>query len=389
MMGVRRMEIAMKKVIHMISSMNMGGAETMVKDYALLMDKTQFDTMIISLDKRYHSVNEKYLQDAGIPVIYLSELRYPAEKELNIFQKIIRRIARYYDLWKIIKKEKPDILHVHLYIGNYLKLIPVKKWGIKLLYTVHNVPERFFDPLGKNKEKYFAYKEIKRLLKKEDLTLISLHDDMNQELRKIFSTDRVITVNNGINLDRFHKELYNRTEIRKHLGIKKDAFVIGHVGRFHEQKNHELLIKIFHGLLKRKANAHLLLIGEGPLREQANEQIRSLGLEKYVTILQNRNDIPELMSIMDSFVFPSRWEGFGNVLIEAQSMELPCIVSDKISQSAIVNCNVLVLSLDTEVEKWVDAILYQTKAEPSEDLQKYNMRSSVKKLERIYTDKEN
>ena len=383
------MEIAMKKVIHMISSMNMGGAETMVKDYALLMDKTQFDTMIISLDKRYHSVNEKYLQDAGIPVIYLSELRYPAEKELNIFQKIIRRIARYYDLWKIIKKEKPDILHVHLYIGNYLKLIPVKKWGIKLLYTVHNVPERFFDPLGKNKEKYFAYKEIKRLLKKEDLTLISLHDDMNQELRKIFSTDRVITVNNGINLDRFHKELYNRTEIRKHLGIKKDAFVIGHVGRFHEQKNHELLIKIFHGLLKRKANAHLLLIGEGPLREQANEQIRSLGLEKYVTILQNRNDIPELMSIMDSFVFPSRWEGFGNVLIEAQSMELPCIVSDKISQSAIVNCNVLVLSLDTEVEKWVDAILYQTKAEPSEDLQKYNMRSSVKKLERIYTDKEN
>ena len=95
----------MKKVIHMISSMNVGGAETMVKDYALLMDKNEFDVKIISLDICSHSANEKALAEAGIPIVYLSELHYPADKKLNVAEKIIRKIARYYDLRKIIKME--------------------------------------------------------------------------------------------------------------------------------------------------------------------------------------------------------------------------------------------------------------------------------------------
>ena len=135
----------MKKVIHMISSMNMGGAETMVKDYALLIDKEQFYTKVISLDKHCHSVNEQYLSDAGIPVIYLSELRYSADKKLNLLQKVIRKIARYYDLRRILKDEKPDVLHVHLYIGSYLKWIPLKKWGIKVLrYSNKDINTNFY-----------------------------------------------------------------------------------------------------------------------------------------------------------------------------------------------------------------------------------------------------
>lgn len=379
----------MKKVIHMISSMNVGGAETMVKDYALLMDKNQFDVKIIALDKRSYSANEKILEQEGIPVIYLSELRYAAEQKLNFFQKIIRKLGRYYDLRKIIESERPDILHVHLYIGKYLRMIPVKKWGIRLLYTVHNVPERFFDPFGKDKEKYAAYKEVKRLLGKADLQLIVLHEGMNGQLRELFQTENVITVNNGVNLERFHRELYNRTENREKLGIKEGTFLLGHIGRFHEQKNHEFLVRVFYEICKRGKDAHLLLIGIGSLRKQVDEQIQKLGLQDRVTIFQNRNDIPELMSAMDVFVFPSRWEGFGNVMVEAQSMELPCVVSDKIHENVIVNTNVKVLSLNDPVSKWVDAILTVEKAGVSDDIQKYDMRNSVKKLEKIYLDKEN
>lgn len=374
----------MKKVIHMISSMNMGGAETMVKDYALLIDKEQFYIKIVSLDKRYHSVNEQCLSDAGIPVIYLSELRFSAGKKLNTVQKIIRSIARYYDLRKIIKDEKPDILHVHLYIGRYLKWIPLKKWGVKVFYTVHNVPERFFDATKTNKEKYLAYKEVKRLLNKEDLTLIALHDEMNKELRQLFSTDKVITLNNGVNLERFHKELYNREEIRKKLGIAENTLVLGHVGRFHEQKNHEFLIRVFYEVLQRKKTAHLLLIGDGPLRGKADELIRNLKIERNVTILQNRNDIPELMRAMDVFVFPSRWEGFGNVLVEAQSMELPCIVSDKICDSVILNSNVTVIPLETAISVWADAVIDRKETKASDNICLYDMKNSVKKLESIY-----
>lgn len=379
----------MKKVIHMISSMNVGGAETMVKDYALLMDKNQFEVKIISLDKCYHSANEQFLETAGIPVIHLSELRYASDKKLNIWQKCIRRVARYYDLREIIKKEQPDVLHVHLYIGHYLKTLSLKKRGIKLLYTVHNVPEWYYDPTGKDKEKYSAYREIKRLLQKENLTLIALHDEMNVELKRLFNTNRVITVNNGVVLDRFHKNLYNRTEIRNNLGITASTLLIGHVGRFHEQKNHELLIQVFNEICNRGIDAHLLLIGDGPLRKQTDEQINQLGLKEHTTILQNRSDIPELMRAMDVFLFPSRWEGFGNVLIEAQSMELPCVVSDKIPANVIVNSNISVISLDTPVEHWADEVLAAKKADVSEELKKYDMRNSVKKLEQIYLHKEN
>lgn len=377
----------MKKIIHMVSSMNIGGAETMVKDYALLMDKDQFEVKIISLDKCYHSANEQFLEKAGIPVIHLSELRYSAEQKLSVFQKIIRRFARYYDLKKILEEENPDVLHVHLYIGSYLKQLDLKKMGIRLFYTVHNEPEWYYDPTGKDKHKYVAYKEIMRLLKKEDLTLIALHDDMNRELRNLFHTEKVITVNNGIVLDRFHKELYNRITEKNKLGVGADTLLLGHVGRFHEQKNQELIVDIMDNLCRRGIDAHLLLIGAGPTQEQVERRIEKFGLEKKVTILSNRKDIPELMCAMDVFVFPSRWEGFGNVLVEAQSMGLPCVVSEHIPSVVIVNSNVTVLSLKDSVEQWADAVIGSKTAIVSERIQKYDMRNSVKKLEKIYTGK--
>ena len=376
----------MKKVIHMIPTLNMGGAETMVKDYALLLDKKQFEVIIVSLDRRYHSVNEEILEQAGIRVIYLSEMRYGGDKKLNIFRKIIRKIARYIDLRNLIKTEKPDVLHMHLDIGNYIKIIPAKAWGIKLLYTVHNVPERFFDPSGTDREKYSAYKEIKRLITNEGLRLIVLHKGMEEPLKRMFNTDNVITVNNGVNLGNFRRELYNKSEIRRKLGIAEDALLVGHVGRFHEQKNHELIIRVMNGLLKKEPNAHLLLIGSGPLQNKIEREIRELGLENNITILQNRNDVPELMAAMDVFFFPSRWEGFGNVMIEAQNMGMPCVVSDKIHPNVIVNENVKALPLEASMDKWVEAILNGQRCVVSEGIDKYDIINSVKTLENIYRD---
>ncbi len=376
----------MKKIIHMIPTLNMGGAETMVKDYALLLDKEQFEVIIVSLDKRYHSVNEEILEQAGIRVIYLSEMRYGGDKKLNVFQKMIRKIARYIDLRMLIKTEKPDVLHMHLDIGNYIKIIPAKAWGIKLLYTVHNVPERFFDPSGEDREKYSAYKEIKRLITNEGLRLIVLHKGMEEPLKKMFNTDKVITVNNGVNLGNFRRELYNKSETRRELGIAEDALLVGHVGRFHEQKNHELIIRVMNELLKKEPNSHLLLIGSGPLQNKIEREIKELGLENNITILQNRNDVPELMAAMDVFFFPSRWEGFGNVMIEAQNMGMPCVVSDKIHPNVIVNENVKALPLEASTDKWVEAILNGQHCVVSEEINKYDIINSVKTLEYIYRD---
>ena len=84
----------MRKVFHLIPTVNIGGAETMVKDYALLLNKDLFDVKIVSIDKSYHSVNEKELEAASIPIVYLSELHYNPGTELNLFQKIKKTIYR-------------------------------------------------------------------------------------------------------------------------------------------------------------------------------------------------------------------------------------------------------------------------------------------------------
>lgn len=375
----------MKKVIHLISSVNIGGAETMVKDYAILTDKSKFIVKIISIDKSYNSANEKALKESGIPIFYLSELHFRGNAKLNIFQKSYRRIARYIDLYRIIKREKPDILHVHLFIGNYLRIIPINKWNIKLLYTVHNIPSRFFSTNKKEKEKYFAYIEVRRLLKKCDLCLIALHEEMNQQLQELFHTKRVVTVNNGVVLDKFKSELYDRNVVRKQLQIDEKAFLVGHVGRFHEQKNHQLIMDIFQKLWNVNSNVYLLLVGNGPTRKEIESKVNTSEYKDHVIFLENRNDIAELMNAMDVFLFPSRWEGFGNVMIEAQSLGLHCVVSNKIPKDAIINSNVDVLSLNDDLDVWTKAIKKRNnKIISREQIEKYDIRNSVQHLQEIY-----
>ena len=136
----------MKKVFQLISSMNIGGAETMVKDYALLLDKNEIELKIIAMDKCYNSANEQVLKAHGIEIIYLTELLYPADKKLNPFQKVMRFVSRYYYFRKIMLTEKPDVLHCHLHMGLYLKVLPLKKlktkgllrdkYGLGTLYTI-------------------------------------------------------------------------------------------------------------------------------------------------------------------------------------------------------------------------------------------------------------
>lgn len=377
----------MKKVVELISTMNVGGAETMVKDYAMLMDQDKINMKIIALSGQYHSTNEQILKENGVDITFLGEMKYGERQNLNPFEKIVRFVSRYYYFRKLMMEFQPDILHVHLYMGRYLKVLPLKKLNMKLLFTVHNIPERFFSKKFGLNQKHREYKEAKRLIDKHGMTLIALHDSMNQELRELFKTDRVITVNNGIVLDHFDRSKYDRAAIRESLGVKQDEFLVGHVGRYHIQKNHEKIVEIFCALLKEKVEAKLLLIGRGELKEQIIELVNKCGIKDKVIFLENRQDIPELMCAMDVFLFPSKWEGFGNVLIEAQSMGLRCVISDCVPKSVQLTSLVYPVSLTADMSVWTEALLDADKKVTAKGkLSDYDMVNCVKKLQNIYLD---
>lgn len=373
------------KVVQLITTMADGGAETLVKDYALLCDKEKVDMKIVVWSEPLKTANERILRDAGIPVMYLGadNVNHPTN---NPFIRAYRRLNKFRIFKRLIIDEKIDVIHVHLRFGRYLKALPDRVLkNTKLIYTLHNEPTKYFDSNGDKKQR-FEYGEARRLIDKFGLTIIALHDDMNKQIKALFDTDRVITINNGINYERFDDSLYDRGSVREALGIDADAKVIGHVGSYTKQKNHEFILKLFKEYLKKDPYAVLLLVGRGVLKSYINEQIKSMGLKDNVVSLENRSDIPNLMSAMDVFILPSRWEGFPVVMIEAQKMGLPCIISDRINKEVVLSNRVTMLDIEGDINTWIDAIDGKCEYMPvSGSFDDYDIKNSIRKLEELYS----
>jgi glycosyltransferase involved in cell wall biosynthesis len=147
--------------------------------------------------------------------------------------------------------------------------------------------------------------------------------------------------------------------LRERLSIPADAFVIGHVGRFHEQKNHAFLVLVAEEAVKRNPRAHFLLIGDGELRAGIVADVERRGLAPHFTFVSDTLAVPQFMlSAMDCLAFPSRYEGLGLVAVEAQAAGLPCVISDRVPREVIVDPGlVTVLPLEGSPASWAAALL--------------------------------
>lgn len=200
-----------------------------------------------------------------------------------------------------------------------------------------------------------------------------------------------IVINNGVNGDSFKFNKIIREEYRKSLGIDKEI-LLGHVGNFVYQKNHNLLIDIFNEISKRSDKYKLLLIGEGELLEESKKKTKDLNLENKIIFLGKSSKVAEYMQAMDAIVLPSRFEGLPLTLIEAQTSGLNCFVSDKVSVEA--NIIDLVKFIPTDrINEWVDIILnddnYSKNEEREASYKKvveagYDMKTNGKKLSELY-----
>lgn len=168
---------------------------------------------------------------------------------------------------------------------------------------------------------------------------------------------KVKFIHNGVDLNVYKFDKDNREKIRKEFAIAEEQLVIGHIGRFNQQKNHKFLIEVFAEVLKQKPDALLMLVGDGEKKNEIKEQIRALGIEESVIFTGIRSDVPALLSAMDVFVFPSFYEGMPNTVIEAQATGLPCLIADTITKEAEVTECVNFMSLSDSAESWADKAL--------------------------------
>ena len=172
----------------------------------------------------------------------------------------------------------------------------------------------------------------------------------------MYKNRNFIIMRNAIDIGKFSFDESKRYKIRKELCIKEEEIVIGHVGHFNEQKNHQFLIDIFFEFHKQHPNSKLLLVGGGILETKIKNKVDELQLKNSVIFLGKRNDIEAVMCAMDCFVFPSKWEGLGIVLIEAQATGLPCCVSSVVPNEAKMSSAYCKVDLESSIDSWCKAI---------------------------------
>ena len=173
--------------------------------------------------------------------------------------------------------------------------------------------------------------------------------------KKLVDEGKVTIIHNAIDPDKFAFNPEKRKILRKELGLE-GKFVIGHVGRFMFQKNHEFLIDLFAEVVKENPEARLILIGDGPLKEHIQQKVKNLGLSEKVQFLGIRNDVADLYNAMDLFLLPSHYEGLPVVGVEAQANGLPMIVSDRVTKEMKVTDLVTYKSLDANKIGWIKSV---------------------------------
>ena len=166
-------------------------------------------------------------------------------------------------------------------------------------------------------------------------------------------------IHNGIDLQKFAYNPEMRAKKRKELRLE-NKFVVGHIGRFAEPKNHKFLIDVFAEIYKFNPTAHLILLGWGELEEEIKAKVNQLGLINAVTFMGSRADVQDFYQVFDVFVFPSLYEGLGIVSVESQCSGLPCVMSDVIPKEAFI-CNATPVSLDKSPREWAEIIMEQSK----------------------------
>ena len=368
------------KIIEYVGRMQDGGAETILKDYALMLDKDKFDVTVVCEDYKKGSANYRILNENGIKCVYTyGKFDYTCRALARIIGPQFK--ARL--LKKVIDEIKPDIIHIQLEsldvircLSNYLK-------NVKLIFTCQNVPEMCIgDKRPKERD------ACKYLLENNNLQILALQQDMADEINNMFSINNTLVFRNGIDFNRFKKVKETKQEIRKALGINEDCYLVGHIGRFAYQKNHEFLIKVFNEAVKLKDDIHLLLIGDGKLKEDVEKQISEYGIEDKVTILSHRTDIPNLLKAMDVYLFPSRFEGLSVSLVEAQVANLPCVISDRIAHETYCTKNITELSYDTDIKIWAQSCINpKGNIKDWNNIDDYDLNRIIIKLQDLYLSK--
>ena len=340
------------RILQVLTIMNLGGAETMIMNYYRHVDRTkvQFDFLLHRSERGYF---DDEIETLGGKIYRMSAIRpqshFAYKKKLEIFfeehpeYKIVHSHlnALSSTILKVAKTKgiQTRIAHSHLAVEPFV-IKKIFKKNTDITATVKDAIQsliKYKVPI--NATDYFAcgIKAGEWLFGKKN-------------------ADKVTVINNAIDSSLFIYDTQKSIVTKKKLNVSGKK-VIGHVGRFNEQKNHFFLIKIFNEIYKKDKNCVLALAGIGNLMPQIKKEVEKFNLQNQVLFLGLQKNIPELLQGFDLFLFPSLYEGLPVTAIEAQSSGLPIITSNTVTTEADITGLMTFLDLNDPEEKWADEVL--------------------------------
>lgn len=324
------------RILQVIGSMGAGGAETMLMNWYRGIDraKVQFDFLV---HHQAESCYEEEIRSLGGVIYHLS---FADDHNIVKYKKDLKEFFQAHPEYKIVHG------HHSSYGRWYLKA--AKEAGVPVRISHSHIASFSRTIMG------VTFFILSRGYKKNANVHFACSIAAGNYM---YGKTPFEVINNGIDTERFKYNPQVRLEVRQKCVIKDTTTLFVHVGRFHHQKNHDFLIDIFNAYSNENPDCELWLVGEGPLQNKVKEKVAQLGLSEKVCFLNNRSDVPDLLSASDLFLFPSFYEGLPLTLVEAQTSGLPVVCSDSITDETKLTDNYFSLSLSAPLLQWVKTII--------------------------------
>ena len=367
------------RVLHWLGGLGGGGVENWMLQLIRELDPEQFQVDVMALRP-----DGDRSEDVRREAHRLIECRISNARPVQFLRRARSRMLEFGPY---------DVFHCHIGISNGLACVAAHQAGIPVRIAHSrgaSADFRSYNPVR------WAYLQFARWAMRRHAThLLAISSDAAQGLfgPTIETHPKYRRIVTSIDLEPFRAPV-DGAKLRERWGIPADAKVIGHVARFQEYKNHPFIVEMARELSGSSLRTHFLLVGDGSERAEIERQVAEHGLRDSFTFTGFQDNVPELMQAMDLFVFPSKWEGLGRVIVEAQAAGMPCVISDAVPPVAtVVDEIVHRLPLSAGPAKWAGTaeavlgaapVIDQATAFARVEASEFNMAQSARVIADIY-----
>lgn len=330
-----------------VDDLHTGGVYSLVKNVIQNNVDSEIKIDIAAIERFQKKNNVDFLKQYNCEVYYIGSEGSKWKKQIIVYR----------NLKELLTRNHYNCVHIHADTSNKLLVSGMAAKAVGVNRIIFHSHSSGVDGNHRTIKK-IAHRICRPLLPHIGNVFVACSDHAAKWMFPKLDFSKITIINNGIDLEKFRFNADIREKTRKDLGINNDELLLGHVGRFLYQKNHEYLIEIMKEVRNQDIRAKLLLVGEGERYQEIYELAKNNNLLNDIIFYGSSNKVNELMMAMDVFLLPSHFEGLPIVGVEAQATGLPVIFSDTISKEAALSNSVVFLPIKQDnVDKWIETIV--------------------------------